>query len=223
MNRSTNYNFYLPENSDYRDVSQFVYNFETIDSAMYPIVFGSSSKTVAANLDDSWEVSVPNDGLPHLCKISAQYGAVFGYITRYSTNYGVASLSRYDGHTYLYYLNNGTVTQGEADPAKTTTNLSAYDNRVTWSDDRPKIIKCGNVCVLTGLIQYQMTPTSNQTSVLVIPTGMVPDVSVFGVCLRSSDKKPFVLQASTSGNINIINGGSISSGDSVYIGLTWIV
>lgn len=32
MNRSTNYNFYLPENSDYRDVSAFNYNFTTIDT-----------------------------------------------------------------------------------------------------------------------------------------------------------------------------------------------
>ena len=34
MNRSTNLNLYLPENSDYRDVSQLTYNFETIDSAV---------------------------------------------------------------------------------------------------------------------------------------------------------------------------------------------
>lgn len=31
MRRSTNLNLYLPDNSDYRDVSQLSYNFETID------------------------------------------------------------------------------------------------------------------------------------------------------------------------------------------------
>ncbi len=35
MNRSTNYNFYLPGNSDYRDVNQFNYNFEIIDSELH--------------------------------------------------------------------------------------------------------------------------------------------------------------------------------------------
>ena len=34
MDRSTNYNFYLPGNGDYRDVSQFNYNFETIDTQL---------------------------------------------------------------------------------------------------------------------------------------------------------------------------------------------
>ena len=34
MNRSTNFNFYLPENSDYRDVSQLTYNFDTIDTQL---------------------------------------------------------------------------------------------------------------------------------------------------------------------------------------------
>lgn len=34
MNRSTNFNLYLPENSDYRDISQFSWNFETIDTEL---------------------------------------------------------------------------------------------------------------------------------------------------------------------------------------------
>lgn len=34
MNRSTNYNFYLPENSDYRDVSALTYNFTVIDTEL---------------------------------------------------------------------------------------------------------------------------------------------------------------------------------------------
>ena len=34
MNRSTNYNLYLPETSDYRDVSQLTYNFSTLDTVV---------------------------------------------------------------------------------------------------------------------------------------------------------------------------------------------
>lgn len=72
MNRSTNYNFYLPGSGDYRDVSQLNYNFETIDSSLYSAVtrlnsvllytstvsetsisaFGSALVTILSNMSD---------------------------------------------------------------------------------------------------------------------------------------------------------------------------
>ena len=42
MNRSTNLNLYLPENSDYRDVSVLTANFETLDSTIGALPSGKN-------------------------------------------------------------------------------------------------------------------------------------------------------------------------------------
>lgn len=50
MNRSTNFNFYLPQNTDQVDVSQFDYNFEIIDEQLAPAVNGVADIRSAKNL-----------------------------------------------------------------------------------------------------------------------------------------------------------------------------
>lgn len=104
-------------------------------------------------------------------------------------------------------------------------SVQAYDNRVSWdaTGDPAIIKKVGNVCMLSGYITYQFNPTSPQTSVIVLPSGCIPAVNVYGVCVRNSDRKIFMTQVSSSGNFNIFNDGQISSGDKIYIGFTYIV
>lgn len=107
-----------------------------------------------------------------------------------------------------------------AGTSRTTYTLSAYDSRVTGD---AFIYKTGNICVLTGYITYAMTPTSSQTSALVCPSGCFPPTNMYSVAIRNADFKAFPLQISSNGNINILNGGSIASGDKIYIGMTWVV
>ena len=76
-----------------------------------PLTFGDPSLSIYDNLNTKWTTDVPNDGICRLCIINALYGKDFGFITRYANNYGVAFLSRYDGTSYFYYLNNGVLTE----------------------------------------------------------------------------------------------------------------
>jgi len=81
----------------------------TISSGVRAITFGVSSKTLLANLQDSWQTVVPNDSIPHFTVISAQYGDCYGYISRYGNN-GSGLVTRYDGRVYAFFLSGGTVT-----------------------------------------------------------------------------------------------------------------
>lgn len=81
----------------------------TISSGVGPITFGDSSKTLLENLQDSWQTVVPNDSKPHFTAITAQYGACFGYISRYGNN-GSGLVTRYNGSVYALFLASGTVT-----------------------------------------------------------------------------------------------------------------
>ena len=66
MNRSTNLNLYLPENSDYRDVSQLTYNFSTLDTEagkFSPTVYegssiGSNQNSGSLNTDTAYTKAV---------------------------------------------------------------------------------------------------------------------------------------------------------------------
>lgn len=81
----------------------------TISNGVRPITFGDSSKTLLANLQDSWQTIVPNDTKLHFTVITAQYGQCFGYISRYGSN-GSGLVTRYDGRVYALFLSSGTVT-----------------------------------------------------------------------------------------------------------------
>lgn len=102
--------------------------------------------------------------------------------------------------------------------------LTSYDNRVSFdSQDPPMIERSGNVCILTGECTYLITPTSAQTSIITLPTNCRPSRNTWGVAGRLSDGKIFPAQVSVGGNLNIINQGLITTGDTFYIGLTYIV
>ena len=64
MNRSTNYNFYLPESSDIIQVSQFDYNFETIDTNLkthYDQLMrlaGTGSALLISNINDATDTGL---------------------------------------------------------------------------------------------------------------------------------------------------------------------
>lgn len=109
--------------------------------------------------------------------------------------------------------------------SKISTYLNAYDSRVKNAapSDNAKVTKRGNVVSLTGYIEYLITPTSAQTSVLVLPQAYCPNENEYFTCIRESDGVMFVLQASNAGNINIFNRGAIRTGDRFYIGMSYVV
>lgn len=102
--------------------------------------------------------------------------------------------------------------------------LTSYDNRVSFdSQDPPVVERSGNICILTGECTYLMNPTSAQTSIITLPTNCRPTRNTWGVAGRLSDGKIFPAQVSVGGNLNIINQGLITTGDTFYIGITYIV
>ena len=108
---------------------------------------------------------------------------------------------------------------------KTSQALTAYSDRVknAADHDHATAYKRAKIVTITGYIEYKMTPTSGQTSAMVIPNGYVPETSVYGVCIRESDGKTFVLQAASTGNLNIFNRGEISSGNRFYFGISYVL
>ena len=109
--------------------------------------------------------------------------------------------------------------------SKTSTELGIYGNRVqnASSTDHAMVTKRGNVCVISGYIEYLVSPTNSQTSVLTIPTGYSPATNIYATVARESDGKTFIMQASNSGNVNIFNRGEISTGNRFYVGITYVV
>lgn len=83
---------------------------KALDDKFSPITFGSTSSDISTVLSSNWTTDVPNDGVPHLAKVNAQYGSCYGYLSRYDDSYGSGVLTRYDGSVYNVFLNNGTVT-----------------------------------------------------------------------------------------------------------------
>lgn len=82
--------------------------FETIAN-LKPILLGDGSALQTA-LSREWTTKIPSDNRPHLVNVYAQYGSQFGFMCRYTDNYGVGVLARYDGKVNAVFLNNGTVT-----------------------------------------------------------------------------------------------------------------
>ena len=104
-----------------------------------------------------------------------------------------------------------------------TKPVTIYDNRVSLDQiDTPNVIKYGHVCCVSGVVTFLMTPTTQQTSILVLPSDIPPIKNFYTTCFRLSDGKVLPLQVSTTGNINIINRGEVNTGDSFYIGITYI-
>ena len=108
MNRSTNYNFYLPENSDYRDISAFNYNFTAIDTELAKtgtIVSAEHSESgLTLNANNS-TIYVNNSltlpagkwlliGAANICHAVA--GSRQGFTVTASNTAGSYSASRYD-------------------------------------------------------------------------------------------------------------------------------
>ena len=89
MNRSTNYNLYLPENSDYRDISQLNYNFSTIDSVIASLHgLSESSTTVVSDLNDCVNAGAYIFGESTLHKPNISYGLCFTIATDQPTSTG---------------------------------------------------------------------------------------------------------------------------------------
>lgn len=100
MNRSTNYNFYLPESSDYIAVSQLNYNFETIDT-----VLGNDARTKTTTLSAS---NVTSDD--YILGLGAGDYQVSGTKSSYlPMRYGTLSIFK-SGNSYGYVLANETTT-----------------------------------------------------------------------------------------------------------------
>lgn len=110
--------------------------------------------------------------------------------------------------------------------SSTSAELGVYDNRVkNVSSTEPAIVtKRGNVCVVSGYIEYLVSPTSYQSSILTIPNGYMPVSNIYTTVVRASDGKAFVAQVSlSSGYVNIYNRGEISTGDKFYLGITYVI
>ena len=110
MNRSTNYNFYLPENSDYRDVSAFNYNFTTIDTELNT---QNNRSAVSLILDTGYTLTT-SGSLPYSCSWSGHTAMFIGY-----GNYGnlgdtaIVPTSEFnetsDGHAVILEYANNTI------------------------------------------------------------------------------------------------------------------
>lgn len=130
MNRSDNLNLYLPENSDYRDVSQLSYNFEAIDDAVgssnsqinnTPIIFhrtgwliNSSNDVVAANGTASIELYPNGTFVAHVeAKINAK-GNAESYSWGFNADAlkatcGVSSMVPVAGGVARFYTSTGEI------------------------------------------------------------------------------------------------------------------
>ena len=103
MNRSDNYNLYLPESSDYRDVSQLTWNFETLDDV---VATRTNYKTVQQNafnqLDSSGGGS--SSGISSIPTTPGVY-RVTSVITGLPTgSNGYGTMLVFNGGGYLLYV-----------------------------------------------------------------------------------------------------------------------
>ena len=72
MNRSTNLNMYLPENSDMQDVSQLTYNFDTLDGVVGSGVSGTRSIGSALAATDN-AIAIVSTGNTHSAITAGQF------------------------------------------------------------------------------------------------------------------------------------------------------
>lgn len=110
--------------------------------------------------------------------------------------------------------------------AKTYTNITEfYDNRCEniGSGESTVIFKTGNVYICSIAVNFLVTPTTAQTSIITLPAGIPsPSVQTWGVVYNRTSGNTHTCSVSTSGNINVINRGSISAGDKVEGQIVWI-
>ena len=103
MNRSTNYNLYLPETSDYRDVSQLTWNFDTLDDTIATLTNCREIQKKTFNQlnssgggDSSGISSIPTD--PGVYRVTS---VITGLPTG---SYGYGTLLVFNGGGYLLYF-----------------------------------------------------------------------------------------------------------------------
>lgn len=101
---------------------------------------------------------------------------------------------------------------------------SFYSNRcenVTDGEDT-HVYTYGNAHVVSVAVKMLVTPSSSQTSIISLPSGIPrPTSNVFGTIYNRTKAKTFVMQVSTAGNVNVLNRGEIASGDYLYGQIAW--
>lgn len=110
--------------------------------------------------------------------------------------------------------------------AKAYTNITEfYDDRCEniGSGESTIIFKTGNVYICSIAVNFLKTPTTSQTSIITLPSGIPsPSSQTWGVVYNRTTGNVHTCAVSTSGNINIINRGLISAGDKVEGQIVWI-
>lgn len=127
MNRSTNYNFYLPENSDYRDVSQFNYNFETIDSALFNVGKVTSGGTSNVAVPDATYTTISS------VTLAAGVWVIYGGFS-WTSSFTQAAYLSFSTSTSGVNIINGTLVQGDGvnGGAKNTCVIVAPSSTTTY-------------------------------------------------------------------------------------------
>ena len=72
------------------------------------LIFGNWNNAPGTNMSNYWKSGVPNDDRLHFVELDCSYGAYFGFVERYSTNYGVCIVFRHDDHVAAYWMNNSS-------------------------------------------------------------------------------------------------------------------
>lgn len=83
--------------------------YDRINNLIGTIHFGSNQTDLKTNLENNWTTAMPNGSI-RFVQIASQYGDFYGYLSRYSSNYGSGVLTRYNGTSAIVTLSNGTVT-----------------------------------------------------------------------------------------------------------------
>ena len=169
-------------------------------TALNPIEFGTSAKSIDQNLADYWTTYIPNDGVPHLVCITALYGRCVGFLSRYSDVYGSGCLTRYEGTIYRVCLDNGSVSnQPLALNRQLATSYEEHDDWLVSSESGSGSVlfiqKMGKMIIL-NLRTSSRTHTDNDT-IANLPVGYRPIVTIdvpawingsgAGVCRIASD------------------------------------
>lgn len=180
---------------------------EALNSKM-ALEIGSSTSTIAQSITSGLS-SIPNDGHPTLIQVKAMYGAVMGFITKYSNNYGSGVLSRYDGKYYGVSINNGTVTVEELALSSKMGDYHTNSSTSTYASWDVKYSIVGRVCTFI----FGFTPSTNISSSIgsIGDTGLPNPASTDYVCIYPVTK---VQQSYTVADIQNRFGGVKNIGSS---------
>lgn len=197
-----------PAYSDTADISVINTNMDTIDTAVskiLPVISGTTNNSgYAISAGEYFEAN------GSLYKASASIP---------TGNAWSSSATAQSDHGAINALNS------KLTPTYTPIT-TFYSNRCSnvAAGEATHIMSFGKVHVCTIAVKFLVTPTSSQTSIIAIPSGIPAPSSeqVWGTVYNRTKDKVHTVSISTAGNINVLNRELISTGDVVEGQIVWI-